>query len=154
MRRRKRYRTRAPAVRSRSRRRSDERSSWADRRNPVEPWERKHGPKPDPERAPGEKYGKDAYNWAIRKACVKAGVGASVTLVDLVGLYQLTSDNDDLQDVHVHVFRARLAREGALPLPDVGRLHGGWRWTLHILKDRGIASSGRRLARPSWPETL
>jgi len=48
--------------------------SRTDRRNPVEPWELKHGPKPDPERAPGDKYGKDAYNWAIRKACVKAGV--------------------------------------------------------------------------------
>jgi len=48
--------------------------SRANRRNPIQPWERKHGPKSDPARAPGEKYGKDAYCWAIRKACLKAGV--------------------------------------------------------------------------------
>ena len=48
--------------------------SRANRRNPIEPWGRKHGPKPDPERAPGEKYGKDSYRWAVHKACVKAGV--------------------------------------------------------------------------------
>jgi integrase len=48
--------------------------SRANRRNPIKVWERKHGPKPDPERAPGEKYSKDAFRWAVRRACVKAGV--------------------------------------------------------------------------------
>lgn len=48
--------------------------SRANRRNPVKPWERKHGPKPDPEKMPDETYGKDAYNWAIRKACLKVEV--------------------------------------------------------------------------------
>jgi integrase len=48
--------------------------SRANRRNPIKAWERKHGPKPDPERAPGEKYSKDAYRWAVGKACVKAGL--------------------------------------------------------------------------------
>jgi integrase len=49
--------------------------SRANRRNPIKPWERKRAPKPDPARAPGEMYGKDAIRWAIRKACAKAGVG-------------------------------------------------------------------------------
>ena len=48
--------------------------SRANRQNPIEPWERKHGPKRDPGRAPGERYTKDAYRWAITRACLKAGV--------------------------------------------------------------------------------
>jgi integrase len=48
--------------------------SRANRRNPIKAWERKHGAKPDPERTPGEKYSKDAYRWAVRKACLAAGV--------------------------------------------------------------------------------
>jgi integrase len=31
-------------------------------------------PRPDPKRAPGSRYDKDSYRWAIRKACLKAGV--------------------------------------------------------------------------------
>jgi integrase len=48
--------------------------SRADRRSPIKPWERKRGPRPDPGRAPGEKYGKDAIRVAVRRACLAAGV--------------------------------------------------------------------------------
>jgi len=57
---------------------------------------------------------------AVRDICEE--VGASVTLVDLVGLYQLTSDNDDLHDVHVHVFRARLDGEVTVNSPRICHL--------------------------------
>ena len=57
---------------------------------------------------------------AVRDICEE--VGASVTLVDLVGLYQLTSGNNDLHDVHVHVFRARLDGEVTVNSPRICHL--------------------------------
>jgi len=57
---------------------------------------------------------------AVRDICEE--VGASVTLVDLVGLYQLTSDNGDLHDLHVHVFRAQVDGEVTVNSPRICHL--------------------------------
>jgi 8-oxo-dGTP diphosphatase len=50
---------------------------------------------------------------------IREETGTDVQIVDLVGLYQLTGDGcgDDLPDVLVHVFRARLDGEAALNAP-------------------------------------
>jgi hypothetical protein len=51
----------------------------------------------------------------VRDICEE--VGAEVKLVDLVGLYQLTSSGDDLPDVLVHVFRAKIDGEVTVNAP-------------------------------------
>jgi 8-oxo-dGTP diphosphatase len=50
---------------------------------------------------------------------IREEAGTDIKIVDLVGLYQLTGDGcgDDLPDVLVHVFRARLDGEAALNAP-------------------------------------
>ena len=49
---------------------------------------------------------------------IREEIGADVHLLEVVGLYELTSDNsDDLPDVLVHVFRARLDGEVTLNAP-------------------------------------
>lgn len=50
---------------------------------------------------------------------IREEVGADVTLLELVGLYQLTGDAaDDLPDVLIHVFRARVDGEVTVNSPN------------------------------------
>ncbi len=52
---------------------------------------------------------------------IREEVGADVSLVDLVGLYRLTgTGNDDLPDVLVHVFRAKI--DGEVTVNSPGRI--------------------------------
>jgi len=44
------------------------------RKTPMTPSQRKRTPKPAPKRKPGEQYTKNAYRWAIVRACDKAKV--------------------------------------------------------------------------------
>ncbi|HEU0239740.1 MAG TPA: NUDIX hydrolase [Micromonosporaceae bacterium] len=69
---------------------------------------------------PGGKIhpGESPLHAAVRDICEE--VGAEVTLVDLVGLYQLTSHGDDLPDVLVHVFRAKI--DGEVTVNSPGRI--------------------------------
>ena len=46
----------------------------AGRRSPMTPSQAARPPKPDPKRAPGRRYTRNAYRVAIQRACVKAGV--------------------------------------------------------------------------------
>jgi len=66
---------------------------------------------------PGGKIhrGESPLHAAVRDICEE--VGAEVALVDLVGLYQLTSNGDDLPDVLVHVFRAKIDGEVTVNAP-------------------------------------
>jgi 8-oxo-dGTP diphosphatase len=67
---------------------------------------------------PGGKIrsGESPMHAAIRD--IREQIGADVHLLEVVGLYELTSDNaDDLPDVLVHVFRARLDGEVTLNAP-------------------------------------
>jgi 8-oxo-dGTP diphosphatase len=69
---------------------------------------------------PGGKIhpGESPLHAAVRDICEE--VGAEVNLVDLVGLYQLTSPGDDLPDVLVHVFRAKV--DGEITVNAPGRI--------------------------------
>ena len=70
---------------------------------------------------PGGKIhpGESPLRAAVRGTCEE--LGAEITLVDLVGLYQLTgangAPNDDLPDVLVHVFRAKVDGEVTVNSP-------------------------------------
>ncbi len=67
---------------------------------------------------PGGKIraGESPMHAAIRD--IREEIGADVHLLEVVGLYQLTGDtDDDLPDVLVHVFRARLDGEATLNAP-------------------------------------
>jgi ADP-ribose pyrophosphatase YjhB (NUDIX family) len=66
---------------------------------------------------PGGKIhpGESPLHAAVRDICEE--VGAEIKLVDLVGLYNLTSPGDDLPDVLVHVFRAKIDGEVTVNAP-------------------------------------
>ena len=70
---------------------------------------------------PGGKIhrGESPLHAAVREICEE--MGAEITLVDLVGLYNLTGTNgsveDHLPDVLVHVFRAKLDGEVTVNSP-------------------------------------
>jgi 8-oxo-dGTP diphosphatase len=69
---------------------------------------------------PGGKvrHGESQVHAAVRD--IRQEIGTDVDIVDLVGLYLLTGDNgfgDDLPDVQVHVFRARLNGEATVNMP-------------------------------------
>src|SRR6185369_6191789 len=67
---------------------------------------------------PGGKIrvGESPMHAAVRD--IREEIGADVHLLEVVGVYQLTSDSsDDLPDVLVHVFRARLDAEVTLNAP-------------------------------------
>ena len=67
---------------------------------------------------PGGKIraGESPMHAAVRD--IREEIGADVHLLEVVGLYELTSDTaDDLPDVLVHVFRARLDGEVTLNAP-------------------------------------
>ena len=63
------------------------------------------------------RLGESPLHAAVRD--IRVEVGADVQIIDLVGLYQLTGDGcgDDLPDVLVHVFRARLDGEATVNEP-------------------------------------
>ncbi|HEY2670849.1 MAG TPA: NUDIX hydrolase [Rugosimonospora sp.] len=68
---------------------------------------------------PGGKirHGESPVHAAVRDICEE--IGTDVDVSDLVGLYQLTGNacGDDLPDVLVYVFRARLEGEATLNAP-------------------------------------
>ena len=63
------------------------------------------------------RLGESPIHAAVRDIFVETGT--DVKIIDLVGLYQLTGDGcgDDLPDLLVHVFRARLDGEATLNDP-------------------------------------
>jgi ADP-ribose pyrophosphatase YjhB (NUDIX family) len=65
--------------------------------------------------------GESPIHAAVRD--IQEETGTNITIVDLVGLYQLTGDGcgDDLPDVLMHVFRARLTG-GEVTLNSPGRI--------------------------------
>src|ERR1051326_4088084 len=68
---------------------------------------------------PGGKIrnGEGPLHAAIRD--IREEIGTDIEIIDLVGLYQLTgcSSDDELPDVLVHVFRARLDGEATVNAP-------------------------------------
>lgn len=71
---------------------------------------------------PGGKIRPDESPLQAAVRDIREEIGADVHLLQLVGLYQLTSDDvaDDLPDVLVHVFRARV--DGEVTLNSPGRI--------------------------------
>ena len=67
---------------------------------------------------PGGKIRSEEWPMHAAVRDIREEIGADVHLLELVGLYELTSENnDDLPDVLVHVFRARVDGEVTLNAP-------------------------------------